>query len=103
MPVMRVPRISGATMTLIRRRKISLKHAELRGESGRVEAELETGEHGEEDPEGERAVAEAGDGEEEKTEAAEDEERFVARKWNQKQAAGEEQKRDLRDKNFELA
>jgi len=39
--------------------------AELGGERGRVEAEFETGEHGEEDPEGERTIAEAGCGEEE--------------------------------------
>jgi len=75
----------------------------LGGEGGSVKAELETGEHGEEDPEGERAVAEAGNGEEQKTEGAEDEQRFVSRKWDQKQTAREEEEQSGGEKDFELA
>ena len=58
------------------------QHAELYGEGGRVEAEFETGKHGEEDPEGEGAIAKAGDGEEEKTDATNGDKGFVMGKRN---------------------
>jgi len=72
----------------------------LGGEGGSAKAELETGEHGEEDPEGEVTVASTGDGQDEKAEAADGDKRFVTRKWNQKQAACGEEEQSGGEKDF---
>jgi len=79
------------------------ENAELGGERGRVEAEFETGEHGEEDPEGERAIAEAGCKEEEQAETAEGDERFVSGKHDEQQATREEEDESCGKQELELA
>jgi len=73
----------------------------LNGECGGVEAELKSGEHGEEDPEREGAFAEAGDDEQEKADAADDYQGFVRREWNQEQAARGEEGESGGEKDFE--
>jgi hypothetical protein len=77
--------------------------AELRSKRGKVEAELETSEHGEENPESEGAFAEPGRGQGQKAEAAEDDEGLVTGKENRQQAACEEQNKPSAEKKLELA
>ena len=79
------------------------EHAQLYREGGRVEAEFEAGEHGEEDPEGERSIAQSGDCQQEQTETADYDEGFVSRKRNEQEATGGEEQESGGDENFALA
>jgi hypothetical protein len=75
----------------------------LRSDGGRVEAEFEAGQHGEEDPEGEETVANAGDGQDEKAEAANGDKRLMTGKGNEEQTTHCEKKKSGGEKDLELA
>ena len=78
------------------------ENAELSCKGGRVEAEFETGEHGEKNPEGEGAFAQASGGEGKKSEATENNEGLVSRNRNEKQTACEEEDESCEQQEFEL-
>ena len=59
-PVVSVPKISGATATLISRRKMDAKHLEMHRSPACIHSQLPARQHGEERPIGEGTPAENG-------------------------------------------